>query len=257
MTIETPPPASPAPRNWFASGGESYARYRPTYPDELPAFLAGAAPDRALAVDVGCGNGQFTAQLAAHFEAVVGLDSSADQIAHAAPHAGVRYACAPAEALGLADGCASLVTAAQAAHWFDLSRFYAEVRRVAAPGAVVALVSYGVPVFDGEIAARFGQFYWEEIGGYWPPERRLVESGYAGIEFPFAELAWPAMTIRRAWDLAAFMGYVSTWSALRRVEEAGQGVVVSRFGEDMARLWGDAARLRPVEWPITMRLGRV
>ncbi|HEX7819733.1 MAG TPA: class I SAM-dependent methyltransferase [Sphingobium sp.] len=248
----------PSPsRNWFASGGEDYARYRPTYPDALPAFLAGVAPDRGCAVDVGCGNGQFTVQLAAHFDMVIGLDPSADQIAHAAADGRARYICAPAEATGLADGCASLVTAAQAAHWFDLPRFYAEVRRIAAPGALVALVSYGVPVFDADVMARFRHFYWDEIGCYWPPERRLVESGYAGIDFPFAELNWPAMMIRKDWDLAAFIGYVSTWSALRRVEEAGQGHLITRFGEDMARLWGVPARRRPVEWPIAMRLGRV
>ncbi len=248
-------PASP--RNWFATGGDSYARYRPTYPDALAAFLAEVSPDVGYAVDVGCGNGQFTGQLAAHFAEVVGLDPSADQIAHAVGHDRVRYICAPAEATGLPDGCAALITAAQAAHWFDLSRFYAEVRRIAMPGAVLALVSYGVPQFDEAIDARFRQFYWNEIGRYWPPERRLVESGYAGIDFPFGEMDWPPMAIRREWDLAALLGYVSTWSALRRVEEAGEGHLVTRFAEDMERLWDDPVRTRSVEWPIAMRLGRI
>ncbi|HEX7855631.1 MAG TPA: class I SAM-dependent methyltransferase [Sphingobium sp.] len=243
-------------RNWFASGGDAYARYRPTYPDALPAFLASVAPSTDSAVDVGCGNGQFTIQLAAHFAAVTGIDPSADQIAHAVPHEGVRYACAPAEAMGLPDGSAALITAAQAAHWFDLPRFYAEARRIAAPGAVLALVSYGIPVFDAEINGRFQQFYRDEVGGYWPPERKLVETGYAGIDFPFAELPWPAMATHRQWDLAALLGYVSTWSALRRAEEAGQQALVVHFAEDLAKLWGDPAATRSVEWPITLRLGR-
>ncbi|HEX7874190.1 MAG TPA: class I SAM-dependent methyltransferase [Sphingobium sp.] len=244
-------------RNWFASGGEAYARFRPTYPDALAEFLASVAPATGRAVDVGCGNGQFTCQLAAHFLSVIGVDPSADQIGHAVAHDHVRYVRAPAEATGLPAGGASLITAAQAAHWFDLPRFYAEVRRIAAPDAVIALISYGIPQFDAEIDGRFQHFYRDEIGRYWPPERALVETGYAGIDFPFAAIPWPAMTIRRDWDLAAFLGYVSTWSALRGVEEAGQMAVVDRFAGEMETLWGDPAANRLVTWPISLRLGRV
>jgi SAM-dependent methyltransferase len=243
--------------NWFEQGGDAYARYRPDYPEELSAFLAGIAPDRGTAVDIGCGTGQFTGQLAPYFETVIGLDPSADQIANTAALPNVRYACAPAEATGLPDGSASLITAAQAAHWFDLPRFYHEVRRMAAPGAILALVSYGLPEFDAETNPRFQRFYWDEIGSYWPPERRLVESGYAGMDFPFAELPFPAMEIRRDWDFAAFLGYLSTWSAIRRVEQAGHMDMVDRFVAEFEAVWGDPDMRRLVRWPITMRLGRV
>jgi ubiquinone/menaquinone biosynthesis C-methylase UbiE len=128
-------------RNWFAQGGSAYAKFRPSYPAELAAFLALVAPDKSLAVDVGCGTGQLTAQLASHFGQVIGLDPSPDQIANAIQHPHVRYECAPAERLPLDAGTVSLVTAAQAAHWFDLPAFFGEVRRVAAPGAVVALAT--------------------------------------------------------------------------------------------------------------------
>jgi len=245
------------PRNWFASGGAAYAQFRPTYPDELAAFLADIAPAKACAVDVGCGTGQFTGQVADHFEEVVGIDPSADQIAHAAPHARVRYDCAPAEVTGLPDASADLIVAAQAAHWFDRPRFYAEARRIAVPGAAIALVSYGIPVFDADIDGRFQHFYRAEIGRYWPLERKLVESGYASIDFPFAEIDWPAMAIRREWDLSALLGYVSTWSALRGAEDAGEGTIIDRFAADMEGLWGDPASTRRVEWPIAMRLGRI
>ncbi|MET0238453.1 MAG: class I SAM-dependent methyltransferase [Sphingobium sp.] len=244
-------------RNWFTSGGESYARYRPTYPEALPAFLAEVAPDNVLAVDVGCGNGQFTCQLARHFAEVVGVDPSESQLANAVPHERVRYVHAPAESLGLPDRSASLIVAAQAAHWFDLPHFYAKVRRIAVPGAALALVSYGIPSFDRVINERFLRFYREEIGDYWPPERKLVESGYAGIDFPFPAIPYPPMAIRRDWDLAALLGYVTTWSATRAVEEAGRHDLLDTFAADMERLWGDPARTRAVVWPITMRLGRL
>lgn len=242
-------------RNWFDRGGEAYARYRPDYPDGLAALLAEKAPDRRLALDVGCGNGQFTRQLGDHFAAVVGSDPSADQIAHAVPHPAVRYEVGRAEHLGAKDHSASLVTAAQAAHWFDLPRFYAEARRVAIPGSVIALVSYGVAELAPELNARFQSFYSDEIGPYWPPERKLVDSGYADMEFPFRSLPSPTLDIVRDWSLDDFFGYVSTWSAVRKAREAGQEQVLIDFSRDIRALWGDPARTREFRWPINMRLG--
>lgn len=130
-------------KNWFDRGGQAYAQFRPEYPAELAEVLASLAPTTDLAVDVGCGNGQLTVQLASHFDAVIGVDPSADQIANARLHGRVRYVQAPAENLPVPKRRAGLITAAQAAHWFDRPAFYNEVRRIAVDDAVLALVSYG------------------------------------------------------------------------------------------------------------------
>ncbi|OWQ87032.1 SAM-dependent methyltransferase [Roseateles aquatilis] len=244
-----------SPRNWFDQGGQAYARFRPEYPSELAAYLGRIAPSRELAVDVGCGNGQLTTQLAAHFDAVLGIDPSADQIANAVPQEGVRYVLGPAEHLPVGDRGASLVCAAQAAHWFDLPAFYAEARRVAASGAVLALISYGVLALDDALSERFDRFYWQQIGPYWPPERKLVDNGYADLPFPFDERAAPPMAIGKDWTLREFLGYVSTWSAVRGVREAGREDLLTAFAEDLTTLWGDPAATRRITWPINMRVG--
>ncbi len=249
------PHAAGTPRNWFDQGGKNYARFRPEYPPELARFLASVSPGTARAVDVGCGNGQLTVQLAAHFDEVLGADPSADQIANAAAHPRVGYVCAAAEQLPLADHSAQLITAAQAAHWFDLPRFYAEARRIGAPHAALALVSYGVPRMDEDLGPRFSRFYRDEIGPYWPAERRLVDSGYADLPFPFDDRPSPPMDIRKAWNLDDLLGYVSTWSAVRRAREAAREDVLRGFAADLAALWGDPARTREVRWPVNMRLG--
>jgi hypothetical protein len=193
--------------------------------------------------------------LAAHFDKVVGLDPSADQIANATPGDRIEYRCAPAERLPLPDGSASLITAAQAAHWFDLPAFYREVRRVGTPGAVVALISYGVLTLEPRLDARFQTFYRDEIGPYWPPERKLVDTGYATIDFPFAELAAPALDIRLDWHLNEFIGYLLTWSAVRSAREAGREGLLIDFANDVADAWGDPNIRRTVRWPINMRIG--
>lgn len=66
----------------------------------------------------------------------------------------------------MADGSAALVTAAQAAHWFDLSAFSAQARRIAAAGAVLALISYGVVRVEPDLRKRFERFYWRGIGPF-------------------------------------------------------------------------------------------
>lgn len=250
-------PASPAARNWFDQGGSAYARFRPEYPAELAAFLAQTAPARGLAVDAGCGNGQLTQLLAPCFDHVIGIDPSADQIANAAPDPRIDYRCAPAERMPVADGSADLVTAAQAAHWFDLPAFYREVRRIGRPGAVLALVSYGVLQMDDALDARFQAFYHDEIGPYWPPQRRLVDTGYATIDFPFAEAAPPALEIRRDWSLPQFLGYLSTWSAVRSAREAGREALLTTFTQDLSAAWGDPGATRTIRWPLNMRIGRL
>lgn len=244
-------------RNWFEQGGQAYARFRPEYPAQLAQALAQLTPAHQLAVDVGCGNGQFTQLLPAHFQHVVGLDPSADQIAHSAAHARISYQCAAAESTPLQDASVNLITAAQAAHWFDLPAFYQEVRRIAAPGCVLALISYGVLQLEPALDARFQQFYWEEIGPYWPAERKLVDSGYATLDFPFTELTAPEVDIQAQWDLPQLLGYISTWSAVRRAQEAGGEKLLQDFAEDMAALWGDTSQRRAMRWPIKMRVGVV
>src|SRR2546426_10335114 len=64
--------------------------------------------------------------LADRFARVIATDASAEQIAQAAPHPKVGYRCAPAETSGLPNGAVDLAVAAQAVHWFDLARYYAE-----------------------------------------------------------------------------------------------------------------------------------
>ena len=243
--------------NWFDHGGEAYARFRPDYPDQLAEFLASAAPDRQHAVDVGCGTGQLTAKLARHFEQVVGFDPSTDQIANAIPTERIRYQCAPAEKLPLPDKSTSLLTAAQAAHWFDLSAFYREVRRVAKSSGVLALISYGVLSLEPKLDERFNHFYWQEIGPYWPPERKLVDTGYTAIDFPFAEFSAPPLSIRLSWSLPELLSCISTWSAVRRAREAGQEALLLKFAEEIAGDWGAPETRRSITWPINMRIGRI
>ncbi|WP_026917718.1 class I SAM-dependent methyltransferase [Gordonia shandongensis] len=240
---------------WFDAAGDRYAAFRPTYPPSIVDVLADSAPDTDVAIDVGCGTGQLTTLLTRRFARVVGLDPSPDQLRHAASDPAVTYRLSSAERLDVPDDTAAVVTVAQAAHWFDLSAFYREVRRISRPGGVLALITYGVVDLDADLAARFDRFYRDEIGPYWPPERRHVDDGYASLDFPLDRLDAPSATITRSWTHAEFIGYLETWSATRRARAAGAGETVDRSARELSELWGTGRRR--VRWPVTTVMGRV
>ena len=64
------------------------------------------------------------------FDRVIATDASEKQIANAQSHKIVEYRVAPAENSGIESETIDLIMVAQALHWFDLDRFYAEARRV-------------------------------------------------------------------------------------------------------------------------------
>lgn len=240
----------------FSSVAQQYAQSRPTYPDALFSWLASQCPARELAWDVGAGNGQASVALARHFARVLATDLSAEQIAQAAPHARIDYRAAPAERSGLPDHAADLVTVAQALHWFELDPFHREVKRVLKPAGVFAAWSYGVLEVEGAaVDAAVQHFYREVAGPHWPAGRRHVENGYAELAFPFTPLRPPALWIRLDWDLAAFLGYVRSWSATARLRAQAGDAPLLAFEQQLRERWGDPAAPREVRWPITMRAG--
>jgi SAM-dependent methyltransferase len=242
----------------FSVVAADYASFRPRYPDALFAALAAVAPDRGRAWDCATGNGQAALGLAEHFDSVVATDASAAQVSRATAHPRVRYLVAPAEASGLAAGSIALVTVAQALHWLDLDRFYAEARRVLAPGGVIAAWSYGRHRIDGgPIDALVDRFHDEVVAAFWPPERRHVESGYRTVPFPFAELPVAAPPMTADWTLAQLLGYLGTWSSVDAWRREHGEDPVPPLGALLAPLWGDPAMRRAVTWPLALRVGRV
>ena len=245
-------------KDHFSEVAAAYAAHRPTYPTALVDFLAESVPRRELAWDAGCGSGQLSVLLADRFARVIATDASPEQIAQATPHRKVQYAVAPAEASGLPPRAADLAVAAQAAHWFDLAAYYAEVRRIGRPGAVVALVSYGlVRVDHADIDPLLDRFYSDVLGAYWPPERRHVEDGYRSLPFPFAEIAAPRLESHARWALAQLVGYVETWSAVWALERAEGRTPLAAFHRALAGVWGPEATVRTVCWPLALRVGRL
>jgi SAM-dependent methyltransferase len=241
-------------KDHFSRQSAAYSRYRPGYPAELIAWIAGQAPDRRLAVDCATGNGQAAVALADHFDAVLALDGSSSQLRNAVARPGVMYVAGIAERLPIADRSVSLVAAAQAAHWFDFERFHAECRRVLVPGGVVAAWTYEKFRVDEAVDAVIDRFYTGVVGRFWPPERRYVEDGYRSLPFPWREEPVPEFALVTEWDLDQVMNYLATWSSVQRYKDHHGRDPLPGLREQLLQVWPE--EVRRLRWPIHVRLGR-
>lgn len=242
----------------YSANAASYATYRPRYPRRLFEWLASIAPDRRAAWDCGTGSGQAASGLAEQFAQVMATDPSVAQLAHAVRHPAVAYAAMSAEHSALSSGSVSLVTVAQALHWFDRPSFYAEARRVLVAGGVLAVWSYGLlTLHDSALDEMIRRFHGETVGPYWPPERRLVDEGYRALDLPFTPIAAPVLAMEAEWTLGQLAGYLSTWSAVQRARTATGFDPLPGIVGELRGQWGSEDGLRRVEWPLVLRAARV
>lgn len=150
ITPENPPVTTPYDPTLFRGTAAFYLRGRPPYAPELPELLAREANlDGRRALDVGCGPGTVTVDLAPFAAAVIGLDPDEEMLAEANRHAerrgvlNVRWVRGRAEdipTLGL--GRFTLVTFAQSFHWTDREAVAEVVYEVLEPGGVLALIGH-------------------------------------------------------------------------------------------------------------------
>jgi len=138
------PAADPTHR--FSSRVDNYVRYRPGYPTAVIDLLkkeCGLTPS-AIVADIASGTGIFTRMLLENGNRVFGIEPN-----HEMRKAGEEYleafrnfssVKATAEATTLAGHSVDLVTAAQAAHWFERPKARQEFIRILKPGGWTALV---------------------------------------------------------------------------------------------------------------------
>jgi len=131
----------------FMGFADVYDAYRPRPPLALLDILTqlAQAPRPTLVVDLGSGTGLSTAIWTARATEVVGVEPSADMRRQAEARtaslpdaANVRYRAGYANATGLPDGCADIVTCSQSLHWMEPESTFAEIARILRPGGVFA-----------------------------------------------------------------------------------------------------------------------
>ena len=177
----------------------SYAAFRPTYPQALyNTVLAYHRGPKRVCLDLGCGTGIVTRELASRFDRIVGTDPSPGMIKQAKGQAkdanltNVEFYEGSAESTpSLSDGEVDMVVAGQAAHWFDYARLWPEMERLVRNGGTVAFWGYKDPVlvdFPKATDILNRNTYGTEpetMGPYWSmPGRRYVQEKLRVIQPP-------------------------------------------------------------------------
>ena len=240
----------------FSQQSAGYSQYRPRYPEELFEYIVGFVPGKKLAWDAGTGNGQTAAALASFFENVFATDISPQQLEKASPGNNITYAQEPAEKTTLPDGCVNLITVSQALHWFHFEKFYREVKRVAAPGAVFAAWAYSLLQVDAAIDPVIRHFHFETLQEYWDIERKYVDNGYETIPFPFENILSPGFQIKVGWSLRDLEGYINTWSAVQKIISAGGYNPVPSLIKELGLHW-KPDEIKSVCFPVHLKMGYV
>ena len=241
-------------KDHFSNQAADYAKFRPGYPQELFEYLGKIAPARQRAWDCGTGNGQAAVALASVFDRVIATDASEKQISQAQPHERVEYRVAPAENSGIDSGTIDLIMVAQALHWFDLDRFYAEARRVLKPDGVLAASAYNLLQIEPAIDEIVNRYYHDVVGPFWPPERKLVER-FAELPFPFHKIEPPEFEMAAQWNLKHLLGYLGTWSATQRFISARGIDPLEPIADELRNVWGTPEQTRKIIWPLILHVG--
>jgi len=117
----------------FGKLAQKYDAHRPKYPAKALSMLEKHIPSsQSLVLDLGCGTGISTRQLAKKKGIVIGCDVDQDMISVALSYKSknTAYTVAPAERLPFSDDTFDVVTMFNSFHWFSTKKSLKEIKRV-------------------------------------------------------------------------------------------------------------------------------
>ncbi len=238
----------------FSNQASVYAQFRPTYPQAVFDYLNSVVKGKKSVWDCATGNGQMARELAKTFDTIYATDISQKQLDNAFQAENIAYSIAKAEETHFADDTFDLITVAQAIHWFDFEKFYAEVNRVAKSGAVLFVIGYSMPRFEGKIDEILQDFYWNVTGPYWDAERKHLDNQYNSIPFPFEAIECPVFKNEYRWTLEMAEGYFNSWSSIQHYIKKNGVNPVNEVIDKLRAYWIGEQR---VEFPLFAKVGRV
>ncbi len=154
----------------FGQAADEYQRYRPDYPPALYERILAhiPRPSWTCAMDLGAGTGIVTGHLAQWFRHVIAVEPDAKmaaKIAERYPQVIIRVQ--TAEECEQAAESIDLITIANALHWMDAERTFANARNWLKRGGVLAVFDRPLPKVNAAIDA----IVLSELRGAWRPHR--------------------------------------------------------------------------------------
>lgn len=240
-------------KDLFSLQAQLYATFRPTYPQALYDYILQHVKTKQTALDCATGNGQVARHLAKHFHTVFATDISQNQLDYAPAADNIFYSLQLAEKTTFQDHQFDLITVGQALHWFQQEAFYNEVKRITKPDGILAVWTYNLLTFTPAIDTLILHFYKDVVGKYWDKARKLIETNYRTLTFPFKEIQTPTFLTTLQWTLPHLEGYLKSWSATQQyIQHKGKDPVPELINK-IKQHWAEGTK-ETVSFPITLRL---
>lgn len=179
----------------FGKTASDYATHRAGFPDSFFDRLRadGLIIDGKVLIDLGTGTGTLARGFARCGADVIGIDPSPEMLAAARQAAqtemlSIQFQEGSAEATGLPNGSADIVSAGQCWHWFERPAAAAEISRILRPGGTLLIAHFDWIPLPGNVLAATERLIekhnpnWHFGGGRGLYPRWLTDLGAAGYQ---------------------------------------------------------------------------
>jgi len=218
------------PTERFSDRAETYAKYRPGYPDEMLRFLETLVAPPATVADIGSGTGILTRQLLKSGYEVWAVEpneamrTAAEWTLSGCP-AG-RSVPGTAEATTLEDGAVDLITCAQAFHWFDRVPTRLEFSRILKSDGWIALLWNERQEDASPIDRAYDNLLKEKASDYQNVSHRRVAAEDIRVFFAPGEVQLRTFANNQTLDCDGFLGRLISSSYVPNLGQPGHQEIV-------------------------------
>ncbi len=239
----------------FSIRVDNYIRYRPSYPPEVLEMLKAECglTSSAVIADIASGTGIFSRLLLENRNRVYGVEPNAEM-----RHAGETFLAeyerftsvsGTAESTTLPSSSVDFVTAAQAAHWFDLQKARAEFARILKPKGWVVLLWNERRIDSSEFLRDYEQLLLSCGIDYTDVRHELTTAGIESFFAP-AACALRVFSIGQEFDYAGLEGRLLSSSYAPPPGHAGYDPML----RELKRIFAAHQRGGRVEIPYDTRV---
>lgn len=221
----------------FNQESDKYFLNRPRYPLELYRLTRDNCRKRDTAWDCACGNGQVSIDLIPYFSKIEATDINENQLKNSFNDSRISYSLQNSEVTNFPALYFDAVCVAQALHWLDTEKYFAEVKRVLKPGGLFACWGYSFFHVNEEIDTVIRSRLLERIDPYWSAQNRILHNRYRDIAFPFRKLNLPEIKMAVQWNLNQLLAYLETWSAVKLYREKEQKNIIEELRPLLLQKW--------------------
>ncbi|KAI3632450.1 hypothetical protein MIR68_009556 [Amoeboaphelidium protococcarum] len=252
--------------DYFSAQSQGYAVHRPRYPKALYEFIVKFCECRLRVLDVACGSGQASVDLAQYFDQVYATDASTQQIQNAIKHPKVKYLVEKAEQIKQDSSYSQvdMVTVASGLHWLDFEQFYAKCLKLKrSRDSIIAAWTHTILKCqdNAEVDALIKELS-SFLQPYWPEQWKYIHAEYRTIPWPFKKVYIDQPDVINdfvdevEYSCDDLCNYMSTWSAVNNYIADKKENPVLKFKDRFQRAFQSQSKIK-FQFQIHLLLGKL